>query len=181
MDYQSDFTKKEATDSVSTNQNVSRTDTREQVLLEELASDEYGYDLRNWKETGINEEEIRKRYETGDKESDYPIISASRYFTFILPKLKTEFNTPVENVVDVIMQSRDRNWRKLKEHWADAAKQGLKIYLRDKAERNLDYPRRSYEEYVRYCNLLNEQTFPKEYFWNLAKKEYQKQKQNGLL
>ena len=30
-------------------------DTREQALLEELSSDVYGYDLRNWKDEGIND------------------------------------------------------------------------------------------------------------------------------
>lgn len=182
MDYQSDiFPKKEPGNNISANQNVSHTATKEHALLEELAKDEYGYDLRNWKEAGINEEEIRKRYETCEEENDYRVVSASRYFTWILPRLKTEFNTPVEKVVEIIMQARDKNWRKLKEHWVSAVKQGLKIYLMDKREKTLEYPRRSYDEYVRYCNLLNENALAKEHFWNLAKQEYQEQKQNGLL
>jgi hypothetical protein len=154
------------------NQSEEKELSPEQKLLEELASDEYGYDLRNWKEAGITEDEIRKRYETCAQENDYPNISASRYFGFVLPKLKTEFNIPVEKIVEVIMQSRDKNYRKLKGGCAGAVKHGLKMYLMNKTEKNLEYPKRSYEEYVRYCKSLNEQSSPKEYFWDLAKKEF---------
>ena len=153
---------------------------KEQVLLEELASDEYGYDLRNWKEAGITEEEIRKRYETCDRGSDYPVVSASRYFGFIFPKLKTDFNTPVEKIIEVIMQVKDRNWQKLKQHALEGAKTGLKWYIQNKEikdERTSGYTKRSYEEYVKYCKVLNEPSVSKESLFDLAKKEFEKQKE----
>lgn len=160
----------------SKNYTKNASNTIEQVLLEELSSDVYGYDLRNWKEAGINEEEIRKRYETCNKENDYPIVSAFRYFTWVMPKLKTEFNTPIEKIIEKIMQAREKNWRKLKECWIGDMKQGLKLYFRDgKREKQLEYPRRCYQEYTRYCEALNEPVLPKKHFWDLVKKEFEKE------
>lgn len=152
-------------------------------LLDELARDMYGYDLRNWKEAGITEEEIRKRYEFCTQGNDYPIVSASRYFYCVLPELKTKFSVPVEKIVEIIVQSRDRNWSKLKESWADEVKWGLKMYLKHKQERDLEHIKRNYEDYARYCNLLNHLVLPKEHFWNLAKQEHQKEQggKNGIL
>ena len=143
---------------------------KEQALLEELASDEYGYDLRNWKEQGITEDEIRKRYESCDRENDYPIVSASRYFTFVFPKLKTDFNTPVEKIIEVIMQTREKNWQNLKGHTLEGTKTGLKWYIQNKEikdERTSGYTKRSYEAYVKYCKVLNEPSVSKQSLFDL--------------
>lgn len=161
----------------SIDQTHSYSKSEEQKLLEELASDEYGYDLRNWKEAGITEDEIKKRYAVCDRENDYPIVSASRYFTWVMPKLKTEFNTPVEKIVEIIMQSREKNWKQLKQYVAEDVKTGLKRHLQNnkrKDDRIMNYVKRQYEEYIRYCKHLNELPVSKEDFWNLAKKEFKK-------
>lgn len=140
-----------------------------QGLLEELTSDVYGYDLRNWDERGITEEAIKERYENC-KKSDFPLVSASRFFCYVLPRLRSVYNTDVEKVVDIMMASREKNWKELRKDWLNSLKRGLKIYFEDPEEPNKDYLRDCYVEYVRYCVLLNKKPLSKRQIYDSVKK-----------
>lgn len=140
-----------------------------QGLLEELTSDVYGYDLRNWDERGITEETIKERYENC-KKSDFPLVSASRFFSYVLPRLRSVYNTDVEKVVDIMMASREKNWKELRKDWLNSLKRVLKIYFEDPEEPNRDYLKSCYEEYVRYCEILNEKPLSKRKIYDSVKK-----------
>jgi len=107
-----------------------------QSMLRELATDVYGYDLRNWREAGITPEEIRLRYEhpelnrrdeyvwnpkklchearlLPDAEKRFPVVD-SRYFTWILPRLR-KAGVPTETVVKILIENREKAWRTRKE------------------------------------------------------------------
>jgi hypothetical protein len=144
-------------------------ETSEQVLLDELGYDIYGYDLRNWDERGITEESVREKYENCDKKG-VPVISASRYFALVFPTLKIGFKTDVEKVIEIIMSSKEKNWKELKRIWLNDLKQGLKIYFEDPGNPNKDHLRTCYEEYRRYCELLNENPLSKRQIYNSVKK-----------
>jgi len=140
-----------------------------QGLLEDLASDVYGYDLRNWDERGITEEAIKERYENC-KKTDFPLVSASRFFSHVLPRLRSAYNIDVERVVEVMMASREKNWKQLRKDWLNSLKRVLIIYFEDQEDPNRDYLRECYKEYVRYCELLNKEPLSKRQIYDSVKR-----------
>ena len=133
-------------------------------LLKELQEDIFGFDLRNWR-TGITEDEIRKRYE---KPEDFPVVSATRYFRYIFPKLK-ELKVPVEQVIQTMMEVREKNLRQMKQVWLNDIIAGLKLYIKEKRI-NPDHLQRCYNEYLRYCDILDEKPLTKKQIYKKAKR-----------
>lgn len=151
----------------------------EQVLLDELSYDVYGYDLRNWDERGINEVTIKERYESCNK--NFPLVSASRYFTWVLPTLKIGFKTDVVKVVEVMMASREESWKELRQYCLSDLKQGLKRYFEDPKYANKDQLKGLYEQYVRYCEVLNKKPLAKRQIFDSVKTRWEKEKvKNGF-
>jgi phosphoribosyl-ATP pyrophosphohydrolase len=152
--------------------------TPEQELLEELADDVYGYDLRNWDKRGITKEAIRERYENTD--NDFPVVSASRYFSSVLPTLKEVHNVPVERVIEIIMAARRKNWKQLAEYWLGDLRNGLKWYFQDPNNSDSSYLQRCYDDYVRYCELIGKKPLTKREIYDSVKVRYEKgKKKNG--
>ena len=139
----------------------------ERELLDELSYDAYGYDLRNWDERGITEGTIKERYENSGK--GFPLVSASRYFSLVFPALRFGFKTSVEKVIETMMASKEKNWKVLKKLWLNNLTQGLKIYFEDPEDPNIDYLKGCYEEYVRYCGLLNKKPLSKRQIYDSVK------------
>ncbi len=139
----------------------------EQGLLKELSNDVYGYDLRNWDERGISEEAIKERYGNGNK--NFPLVSASRYFTCVFPTLRNGCKTGVEKIVETIMASREKNWKELEKCWLSNLKQGLKQYFNDPEDVNKDHLIELYAEYVRYCVVLDHKPLSKRQIYDSVK------------
>lgn len=125
-------------------------DDPKEKLLEELATDRYGYDLRNWRVSGITEDEVRRRYNNdGD---GFPNASASRFFELVLPTLKEKHNVPTEDIVNIIMSNKEGNLRKLKRGWIESVRWH---YQHGDDER--EHPRpSSHELYAHVCEALGE-------------------------
>jgi hypothetical protein len=151
--------------------------TPEQELLEELTDDVYGYDLRNWDERGITEKAIRERYENTD--NDFPIVSASRYFNYVLPALKEVHNVPVEKIIEIIMAARQKSWKQLAEYWLGDLKNGLKWYFQDPDNHDSDYLQRCYNDYVQYCELIGKKPLTKREIYDSVKIRYEKEKKKN--
>jgi|GEM_PF-6024226 len=140
-----------------------------QVLLEELESDVYGYDLRNWDERGITEDTVKERYENC-KNSDFPLVSASRFFSYVLPRLRSIYNIDVEKIIEVMMASKEKNWKKMGKEWLNSLERGLKIFFEDPEDPNTDYLKGCYEEYIRYCKVLKQKPLAKKHIYDSVKK-----------
>jgi hypothetical protein len=145
-------------------------------LLDELVNDVYGYDLRNWDERAITKQSIKERYENID--NDFPIVSASRYFTFVLPNLKKVHNVSVEKIIEIIMQSREQNWRQLAEQSLHRLKGGIRWYFMYPDDSDPEYLGWCYQEYLQYCELLKIKPLSKREIYDSIKIKYNRQK-NG--
>ena len=69
-----------------------------------------------------------------------------------------------------MMASREKNWKQLKKDWLNSLKRGLMIYFEDPGNPNGDYLKECYEEYVRYCELLNKKSLSKRQIYDSVKK-----------
>ena len=140
-----------------------------QSMLEELATDAYGYDPRNWRKAGITPEEICLRYEhpelsvhafnheKANHDSElFPVVSASRYFTWIFPRLR-KAGVPTETVVEIMMANREKAWHQHKE-WALATiKRMSKLRKRHGDEEfYFDTAAREHKRVREMCKLLGE-------------------------
>jgi len=54
--------------------------------------------------------------------------------------------------------------------WLNSLELGLKIFFEDPEDPNIDYLKKCYEEYIRYCKVLKQKALTKRQIYDSVKK-----------